>query len=33
MSELRFIRMMLDILDFTIVFQGEKEEEIYTKAA
>ena len=26
MLELHFIRTMLDILDFNIVFQGEKEE-------
>ena len=31
MLELHFIRTMLDILDFTIVFQGEKEEDLYTK--
>ena len=26
-----FIRTMLDILDFNIIFQGEKEESLYTK--
>ena len=31
MPELHFIRTMLDILDFNIVFQGEKEDELYTK--
>ena len=31
MLELHFIRTMLDILDFNIVFQGEKEEYLYTK--
>ena len=31
MLELHFIRTMLDILDFNIVFQGEKEEDLYTK--
>ena len=30
MLELHFIRTMLDILDFTIVFQGEKEEDLET---
>ena len=31
MLELYFIRTMLDILDFTIVFQGKKDENLYTK--
>ena len=31
MLELHFIRTMLDILDFTIVFQGKKDENLYTK--
>ena len=31
MLELHFIRTMLDILDFNIVFQGENEEDLYTK--
>lgn len=31
MLELHFIRTMLDILDFNIIFQGEKEEDLYTK--
>ena len=31
MLELHFIRTMLVILDFNIVFQGEKEEDLYTK--
>ena len=29
MLELHFIKTMLDILDFNIVFQGEKEEYLY----
>lgn len=31
MLKLNFIRTMLDILDFTIVFQGKKDENLYTK--
>ena len=31
MLELHVIRTMLDILDFNIIFQGEKEEDLYTK--
>ena len=31
MLKLHFIRTMLDILDFTIVFQGKKDENLYTK--
>ena len=29
MLELHFTKTMLDILDFNIVFQGEKEEYLY----
>ena len=32
MLELHFIRTMLDILDFNIVFQGEKKEEVNCKS-